>query len=111
MNLPTVISDLVQAQADHNSHAYAHCFSDSATVYDEGKTYQGKAEIQQWIANANRKYQTKMRPIAYSKSEQQLKAEISGNFEGSPLILKYHFDIKDGLIHSLKNNGSKNVLL
>jgi len=49
-----------------------------------------------------------MRPIAYLNSEQQLKAE---NFEGSLLILKYHFNIKDGLIQSLKTTDYKNVLL
>lgn len=102
MNLPKVLSDLVAAQNDADSFAYANCFSDSAVVFDEGKRHSGKAAIQNWIANANQAYKTKMQPIAYSASKQTLEAEIWGTFPGSPLVLTYQFVIKEGRIHSLK---------
>ncbi len=34
-----------------------------------------------------------------------LSAEISGTFEGSPVVLNYHFKLEDGLIQSLKIMG------
>ena len=34
-----------------------------------------------------------------------LTAENSGTFPGSPIVLKYHFEINDGLIQSLKITG------
>jgi hypothetical protein len=45
-----------------------------------------------------------MNPIGYIEAgaESILTAEISGTFEGSPVVLKYHFEIKNGLIQSLK---------
>lgn len=40
--------------------------------------------------------------MEYSVNKQLLKAESSGNFPGSPIVLNYQFEIKDEEIHSLK---------
>ena len=45
-NLPKVIVDLVEAQNNFDSKAYANCFSQTAVVFDEGKTHQGQQEIE-----------------------------------------------------------------
>lgn len=105
MNLPNVISKLGEAQNNFDSLTYANCFSENAVVFDEGKTHNGKTEIQQWIEKANEEYQAVMKPVEYSEKEEILKAEVSGNFPGSPLVLAYHFKLKDGLIESLKITG------
>ncbi len=105
MNLPNVIADLVNAQNNFDSLAYANCFFETAVVFDEGKTYTGKIEIQQWIKKANEEYQTLMKPLEYSAKEEMLKAEVSGNFPGSPIVLSYHLKLKDGLIQSLTITG------
>ncbi len=104
MNLPKVITSLIKAQDNFDSVAYANCFSEKAVVFDEDKTYTGKAEIKEWIANANEKYKTVMKPLNYEENgkESILTAEISGTFPGSPVILKYNLEIEDGLIKSLK---------
>ncbi len=41
MNLPTVISELVKAQNNFDSAAYVRCFTETAVVFDEGKTHNG----------------------------------------------------------------------
>lgn len=105
MNLPNVIVDLTKAQNNFDSVAYANCFSENATVFDEGKNHNGKTEIQQWIKKANEEYQAVMKPVEYSAKEEVLKAEVSGNFPGSPIILSYHFTFQNGLIESLKITG------
>ena len=105
MNLPNVIADLVKAQNNFDSLAYSNCFSETAVVFDEGKTHNGKIEIQQWIKKANEEYQTTMKPLEYSATEEMLKAEVSGRFPGSPIVLSYHLKLKDGLIQSLKITG------
>jgi hypothetical protein len=101
-NLPRVIADLVKAQNNFDSKAYAACFAETAVVFDEGKTHKGRKEIKNWIDKANRTYKTVMQPLAYSANKQILKAEISGTFPGSPLVLSYRLEIKDEEIHSLK---------
>ncbi len=102
MNLPKVISDLVKAQDNFDSMAYANCFTETAVVFDEGKTHNGKREIANWIKKANEDYQVKMKPLEYSETQQTLKADISGSFPGSPLVLTYTYEFKNELIQSLK---------
>jgi ketosteroid isomerase-like protein len=104
MNLPNVVTKLVKAQDNYDSTAYANCFSETAVVFDEGHTYNGKTEIKKWIAEANEKFKIVMKPINFTQTETTciLTAEVAGSFDGSPVILNYHFELKDGLIQSLK---------
>jgi len=107
MNLPTVMTALIEAQNSFDSAAYAACFSADAIVFDEGKTHHGREAIQHWIADANERYAAVMEPVKYEKNEGAsiLKAEVSGNFPGSPILLNYHMQIVNGLIQSLKITG------
>jgi ketosteroid isomerase-like protein len=105
MNLPKVVAELVKTQNNFDSVAYANCFSETAVVFDEGKTHNGRKEIENWIAKANKEYQTTMKPLEYDAKEEMLKAEVSGNFPGSPIVLNYHLAIADELIQSLKITG------
>lgn len=109
MNLPKIITDLVNAQNNFDSIAYANCFSNTAVVYDEGKTHNGKKEIEHWIADANERYKAMMKPVSFEENEMEsiLKTEVSGNFDGSPIILSYHLEIADEQIQSLKITGYK----
>lgn len=104
MTLPKVITNLINAQNSFDSIAYANCFSETAVVLDEGKTHKGKPEIQQWIDKANKKYMTVMKPLEYTENGTAsiLSAECSGIFPGSPIALKFHFEIVDGQIRYLK---------
>lgn len=102
MNLPKVLSELVKAQDLFDSTAYTNCFTETAVVFDEGKTHNGKKEIKNWIEKANKEYQVTMKPLEYSEKEQTLKAEISGTFPGSPLVLTYHYEFRNELIQSLE---------
>lgn len=105
MNLPKVIEELVKTQNEFDSVAYANCFTDDAQVSDEGKTHNGKAEIEKWIDKSNKDYKATMEPVDYDEKEDILSAKIAGSFPGSPLILKFHFKITDGKIQSLKVTG------
>ncbi len=107
MNLPKVITELVKTQNSFDSVAYANCFSETAVAFDEGKTHNGRKEIEQWIADANNRYQSIMEPVSFEENgtESILKAEVSGNFPGSPLILSYHLEMASEQIQSLKITG------
>ncbi|MGN8067789.1 nuclear transport factor 2 family protein [Mucilaginibacter sp. 22184] len=104
MNLPKVIADLIDAQNSFDSVAYANCFSETAVVFDEGKTHNGRLDIQYWIEESNKKYQSVMKPLEYAEDgiSSVLSAECSGTFPGSPITLKFHFNIVDGQIQHLK---------
>ncbi|KAA5535125.1 nuclear transport factor 2 family protein [Taibaiella lutea] len=102
MNLPKVVTELVNAQNNFDSTAYADCFTETAVVFDEGKTHTGRTAIKTWIDKANKEYQAVMKPIAYSETEHTLKTEVSGTFPGSPITMTYHYEFEGGLIQSLK---------
>lgn len=104
MNLPKVIQDLVNAQNNFDSKAFADCFSETAIVFDEGKNYTGKTEIKNWIERSAKEYNAVTKPIDFEVDADKgsLKAEVSGTFPGSPLILTYNFEFKGNYIQSLK---------
>ena len=105
MNLPKVIAELVKSQNKFDSTAYADCFAEDAQVFDEGKTHDGKAEIEKWIDKSNTYYEATMEPLNYDEKEDILSAKIAGSFPGSPVILKFLFKIADGKIQNLKVTG------
>ncbi len=104
LNLPKVISDLLTAQKNYDSDAYADCFSETAVVFDEGNEYKGRKEIKNWIEDANQQFKTTMEAIKYSETNSTgiLTAKISGEFEGSPVLLDYHLTIADNRIERLE---------
>lgn len=104
MNLPKVINKLLQAQADFDSRAYADCFAETSVVYDEDEMHEGKERIRQWNESTNAKYRTVLEPVDFSQdgSKAVLTAKVSGTFDGSPLLLDYHFEIVDDQITSLE---------
>ena len=104
MKLQKTIADLIAAQDKFDSQAYADNFSDNSIVHDEGKTYEGKKEIRQWNEMTNTKYKTKLEPldVTVKKEKTELTVRVSGNFDGSPITLKYYFEIKEGKIISLR---------
>lgn len=104
MNLPQVIKDLVNAQNDFDSTDFANCFSETANVFDEGKTHIGKTAIKDWIEKATAEYNSTMEPLIFEGDSEKgfLKAKVSGTFPGSPLTLTYNFEFQDEKIQSLK---------
>ncbi|PJJ80249.1 nuclear transport factor 2 family protein [Mucilaginibacter auburnensis] len=107
MELPQLVARFLETQNTYNSEAYTACFTGNAIVHDEGKTHTGREEIRQWIEDANEKYKSVMKPLAYEESGSKgvLTAEVSGTFPGSPIVLKFHMGLKDGLIDSLRVTG------
>ena len=107
MNLPNVIARLVATQNSFDSVAYAQCFSETGEMLEEGKPYKGRDAIQQLIEETNEKYRSVMKPLEYTENGTSsiLAAEVSGTFPGSPLVLKFHFNIIDGQIQYLNVTG------
>jgi hypothetical protein len=105
--LPAVLAELITAQNNHNSHAFAEVFSNNALVHDEGKEYSGKASIKAWNENTNKKYNTRLEPEALQEKggEIILTVQVSGTFEGSPIVLEYHVHLKGSKIIYLNITG------
>ncbi|HBX46444.1 nuclear transport factor 2 family protein [Limibacterium fermenti] len=104
LKLPKVVLDLLTAQKNYDSDAYADCFSETALVIDEEKEYKGKKAIRDWIENANQQFNTTMEPTKYSETDSKaiITAVVSGDFDGSPVALDYHLETEDNKIARLE---------
>lgn len=103
MNLPTILQDFLKAQELFDSTTFASCFSEQASVFDEGKIYIGKDEIREWNQNSNNEFKTlfEVKDFLTKDDTILLKINITGSFDGSPVLLKFYFRIEDNLIAAL----------
>jgi len=101
--LPQVLISLIKSQNEKDSETFTSCFDKGATVHDEGHTYTGSSEIKSWNKETTKKYDTHIKAKKYEENvaEHTITFQVSGNFEGSPIDLKYHFEIRENLIKSL----------
>jgi hypothetical protein len=91
-------------KADRNGEAVSQCFTETAVVKDEGHTYKGRPAIKQWKADASAKYQYVSEPFAFEQKEAStvVTSRLTGNFPGSPVNLRYFFELAGDKIASLE---------
>ena len=101
--LPSVIQKYVEASNRHDIDAIVSCFSNDAVVHDEKEDHRGSRAIEEWIRSTIEKYHFQFRPLRAEGDEGQLTVatEVSGTFDGSPIMLDYHFTISGNRIASL----------
>jgi hypothetical protein len=104
IDLPPPIDLYVRIENSGHVDALSECFASSATVRDEGHTYEGLAAIREWKAETKKKYKHTIAPleVAHRDGKTVLKAKLTGNFPGSPLTLQFSFVLEDGKILSLE---------
>lgn len=100
MKLPQLIEDFIKASNESDQSAFVKCFTENAIHHDEGETHTGRREIGEWFIQSKSKYQQQMKPMSLSENgnEITLKANVSGNFKGSPILFTYKMKTQDGLI-------------
>jgi hypothetical protein len=103
VHLPEPIAVYLAADAG-DGKAYSRCFAENAVVQDEGQTYRGLAAIKQWKAEAKKKYQYTIEPLACALKDGKtvVTSRLTGNFPGSPLELQFVFGLEADRIVSLE---------
>ncbi|NNB87827.1 nuclear transport factor 2 family protein [Corallococcus exiguus] len=92
------------AHATTRPAAVARCFTDDALVVDERHEHRGRAAIEAWTAAANGKYKftTELLAAEFDGPRTTVRANVTGNFPGSPIELRYRFTLAGGLITRLE---------
>ena len=90
-----------------NARDFAHAlsgFSEAAVVRDESRKHRGRADIGAWMQDTINAYDDRSRLLSIKAEGDDLlaTAEVSGNFPGSPITLRYRFEMERGLISSLE---------
>ncbi len=86
-----------------DSTSLDRCFVTDARVHDEKQTHRGITEIKSWFIEAKKKYSYTAEPLEMEEDEATVtvRARVSGNFPGSPAVLRYVFELRDDRIQSL----------
>jgi SnoaL-like domain len=103
LDLPKPIAAYFTADKG-DTEAVAECFTENANVKDEGHTYQGRAAIKQWKAEASARYQYTSEPFACEQKDGKVvvTSRLTGNFPGSPVNLRFFFGLEGDKIASLE---------
>jgi hypothetical protein len=103
VNLPEPIAAYFSADKK-DSAAVSQCFTENAVVKDEGHSYSGRAAIKKWKADASTKYQYTSEPFACERKDGMtvVTSRLTGNFPGSPVNLRFFFELEGDKIASLE---------
>ncbi|MFK3703977.1 nuclear transport factor 2 family protein [Klebsiella sp. NPDC088457] len=90
MDMPSAVQAFFTAE---DLDSVVSAFTPDAVVKDEGNTYRGRQAIREWRVAARQKYQYVAEPIeAIAQGDRvKVRARVSGNFPGSPVIPGYLF--------------------
>lgn len=104
LQLPPQIATYFAADKSGDAARISECFTENATVIDEGNTYQGRAAIRQWMANASTQYSYTVEPFSLTGKDGRtvVTSHLVGNFPGSPVDLRYVFVLEGDLIAGLE---------
>jgi hypothetical protein len=87
-----------------DAEAAARCFTEKASVVDEGKTHRGRKAIARWKADTIRQYRYTTEPLAMERAGRStwVSARVSGSFPGSPVTLRLKFTLAGDAIERLE---------
>lgn len=103
IHFPAPIALFFQLSNGKDNASLDRCFATDAAVHDEKHTYNGIAEITDWFIESKKKYSYTAEPLEMEEEDATVivRARVSGNFPGSPAVLRYTFELKSDKIRSL----------
>ena len=103
LNLPKPIAAYFTADQGDGGDV-SRCFTEDAFVKDEGHTHRGRAAIKAWKTDASAKYEYTCEPIACEEKDGKtiVTSHLVGNFPGSPVDLRFFFNLEGDKIASLE---------
>lgn len=103
LSLPEPIAAYFAA-GQQNAQALVQCFTAQAVVKDERRIHEGREAIAAWKAQASAQYSYTVDPFEFHVEDGHpvVRCHVAGNFPGSPVDLRYHFQLERSLIASLE---------
>ncbi len=81
------------------------CFTDDATLTDDGRTYRGRDEIRAWRQAAGPAYEFVVEALDWERTAEGVYVvdnSVASTVSGEPVELKFRFTLRDGLIGDLR---------
>lgn len=98
------LSDFFHASLDpYDGQLLANCFAQDAVLQDEGMVFHGPEAISRHIIKANKdaKVSIEVTNLGEKNGETVVTALLTGQFQGSPFPLDFHFTLDSGKIKAL----------
>lgn len=104
MQMPPPIRTYFTARAPQDGDALAAAFASDAVVHDEGRDHHGPRQIRDWWLAAKAKYRHHAEPIDMTLGDGRtiVRATVTGDFPGSPAVLRFAFALSDDRITALE---------
>lgn len=101
--LPQPVAAFYYASDIFDEGLLSGCFAEDVIMIDEGKTYYGPKAVSGYILEANRSanVMTEIINCIEKSGETVVTAIISGDFDGSPVPLDFHFTLNEDKIKLL----------
>jgi len=102
--LPRTITDYLRAHRARDTVTAITCFTNDATVIDDGKTYHGTAGIRTWLDRSAGEYTYTIELTGAEKIDEQHYNAINhleGDFPGGVVDLHFRFTLRDERIARL----------
>jgi ketosteroid isomerase-like protein len=103
-NLPELISRYLVAHQARDLDGAIACYTEDATVIDEGNTYRGPQQIRDWLATAASEYTYTIELTGARRIDEERYVAIhhlEGNFPGGVADLQFSFTLRDGRLSQL----------
>jgi hypothetical protein len=103
LNLPEPVAAYFQADL-HGAKAVARCFTTDGWVSDERHTHTGPDAIEAWKAATSEEYAYTAEPLSIEQRDRKyiVTSRVTGDFPGSPVVLRYTFLLERGKVASLE---------
>ena len=103
LKLPEPIAAYFNADK-RDGDAVARCFTKQAVIKDEGQTHSGPRAIKAWKTAASDEYSYTSEPVAMEQKDGRyiVTTRLVGNFPGSPVDLRFIFQLERGKIAFLE---------
>ncbi|WP_201865038.1 nuclear transport factor 2 family protein [Microvirga soli] len=102
--LPPPLAAYYEAKNQHDIDAMLAPFAKNAVVKDEGQEHHGSSAIRSWIEYTTRKYRVTVdvKQIKPADGRLIVSGLVSGDFPGSPAMLRYAFTLSGSKIARLE---------
>jgi hypothetical protein len=102
INLPEPVAAYFTADKS-DGESVSECFTEGAIVKDEGRTHHGRAAIKKWKEEVSTKYEYTCEPLRCETRDGKcvITCRLTGNFPGSPVDLRFFFELEGGKVASL----------
>ncbi|POX64511.1 DUF4440 domain-containing protein [Streptomyces sp. Ru62] len=102
--LPDVVQRFLKAHNAHDAAAAAAALTADATVTDDGRTYRGRAAVEQWLGRAASEYTYTTELLSArgdAAGQCTVTQRLRGDFPGGTVDLHFRFTLDGDLISAL----------